>query len=302
MGTTIDVIIQSHNAEELMQEVFIRLFLYNNRFSANDNNSELSRINQLAGEKPLNVHEELFDLITLGKLHSIEQPSNLNIALGPFIQSWRIGFKDAHIPDDLTIKESLSVSNPEDIIIDKDRKSIYLAKKGMKIDLGALAKGYIADKIINFLRNECVDFALINLGGNVLFCGKNTQQRDGLWRIGIQNPYSIRGGNIGILNLKEKSVVTSGIYERYLEKNNKRYHHIFNKETGYPIETEMLSLTIISDLSVMGEVWTTRLFGLPNVDVMTVIEKNSDIEGILISKNREILISSGIKKIFQLLI
>lgn len=72
MGTTIDVIIQSHNAEELMQEVFIRLFLYNNRFSANDNNSELSIINQLAGEKPLNVHEELFDLITLGKLHSIE--------------------------------------------------------------------------------------------------------------------------------------------------------------------------------------------------------------------------------------
>lgn len=104
------------------------------------------------------------------------------------------------------------------------------------------------------------------------------------------------------MNLKEKSLVTSGIYERYLEKNNKRYHHIFNKETGYPIETEMLSLTIISDLSVMGEVWTTRLFGLPNVDVMTVIEKNSDIEGILISKNREILISSGIKKFFQLLI
>jgi thiamine biosynthesis lipoprotein len=171
----------------------------------------------------------------------------------------------------------------------------------MKIDLGALAKGYIADKVMDYLKSEKVTSAMINLGGNVLVYGDNPKQETGIWRIGIQNPKTIRGNNIGILSLKNKSVVTSGIYERHLRVGHKDYHHIFDRKTGYPIETDMASLTIVSDLSVDCEIWTTKLFGLPIMQALTTIQNTPNIEGILITKDNRLAITSGLKSHFQML-
>lgn len=301
MGTTIDLDILSPQAELQIKEVCRQLLIYNKRFSANDADSELMVINDNAGKMPVEVNEDLFDLISLGKTHSLNNPSNLNIALGPLVQSWRIGFSEAHVPSDREIKKALSKSNPENIILNDKKKIVYLVKEGMKIDLGSLAKGYVADKVIEYLKNDGIDSALINLGGNVLFTGYNKKQEDGLWRIGIQHPNKKRGENIGILTLNDKSVVTSGIYERFLQVGRDFYHHIFDKQTGYPIQTEMSSITIISDSSVVGEVWTTRLFGLPLEEVLETIETVSDIEGIICTKDNKIVISSGIRKNFQVL-
>ena len=121
----------------------------------------------------------------------------------------------------------------------------------MKIDLGALAKGYIADRIADFLKAEKVTSALINLGGNVLTFGPALHNPDQKWRIGIQNPKETRNTNLMVLAIRDQSVVTSGIYERTFEIDGKTYHHIFNSQTGYPVSSDLASLTIISSLSVM---------------------------------------------------
>ena len=196
MGTIIDILIESDTPEKHINDVCHLLTIYKNRFSANDADSELTAINNSSGIAPVNVHPDLFELTQLGKTHSLAHPGNLNIAIGPLVQSWRIGFDDANVPNPKKIQKALALSNPNNIILNPDTKSIFLSQKGMKIDLGALAKGYIADKVMDYLKSEKVTSAMINLGGNVLVYGDNPKQENGIWRIGIQNPKTIRGNNI----------------------------------------------------------------------------------------------------------
>lgn len=301
MGTIIDIIVDSDTPQQHIKEICHLLTVYKNRFSANDNDSELMIINHNAGIAPVTVHPDLFELIELGKTHSLLQPSNLDIAIGPLVQSWRIGFEDAKVPDKENIQKAIALANPEHIILNAAEKSVFLNRKGMKIDLGALAKGYIADKIMDYLKTENVSSAMINLGGNVLVYGNNPKREGGEWFIGIQHPQKKRGQNLGILRIKNKSVVTSGIYERYLKIGDKDYHHIFDCRTGYPIETEMASLTIIADKSVDCEIWTTRLFGLSLLKALATIQKTSGIEAIIITKDNRFAITDGLKQDFQLL-
>ncbi|WP_288588124.1 FAD:protein FMN transferase [uncultured Streptococcus sp.] len=301
MGTTIDILIDSDTPKEHISEVCRLLTLYKNRFSANDADSELMVINDNSSIAPVTVHPDLFDLIAIGKKHSLATPSNLNIAIGPLVQSWRIGFDDARVPSPQKIQKALALSKPENIILDATKQSVFLSQKDMKIDLGALAKGYIADKIMDYLKSEKVTSAMINLGGNVLVYGDNPRNDKGIWRIGIQNPQKPRGKHIGILTLKNQSVVTSGIYERRLKVGNKEYHHIFDQKTGYPIDTEMASLTILSELSVDCEIWTTRLFGLPVMQALATIQATPRIEGILITKDNRLALTNGLRSNFQLL-
>ncbi|HGD4488759.1 TPA: FAD:protein FMN transferase [Streptococcus agalactiae] len=300
MGTTIDIQINSKNAQKQIQEVIEVLELYKNRFSANDFNSELMAINNNAGIKPIQVHPDLFELITIGKEHSLARPSNLNIAIGPLVQTWRIGFSDAKLPSPSEISEAMILSNPTHILLDSKNQSVFLNQIGMKIDLGALAKGYIADKIMTYLKNEMIDSAIINLGGNVLVHGDNPNRSEEYWVIGIQHPKKKRGQNIGAVKIKNQSVVTSGTYERRLIIDDKEYHHIFDRQTGYPIQTEMASISIVSKQSVDCEIWTTRLFGLSIKEALDILNAVSYIEGIIITKDDRIYLSDGLKHHFQL--
>ncbi|EFR45303.1 FAD:protein FMN transferase [Streptococcus pseudoporcinus] len=301
MGTVIDIQIESQKAVEQIKTVCELLDIYKNRFSANDSDSELMTINDSSGQHAVKVHPELLELISIGKAQSLADPSNLNIAIGPLVQSWRIGFSDAKIPSENDIKEKLALTNPGNIYIDSDKETVYLAEEGMKIDLGALAKGYIADKIMAYLINDGISSALINLGGNVLVHGSNPKRADGLFYIGIQHPQKSRGHNLGIVKIRNQSVVTSGIYERKLRVEGKEYHHIFDKRTGFPIETDMASLTIIADSSLDCEIWTTRLFGLNSSKVFNIINHEPDIEGIIVTKDQRLAISRGLKKSFTIL-
>lgn len=300
MGTTIDIQINSKNAQKQIQEVIELLELYKNRFSANDFNSELMAINNNAGIKPIQVHPDLFELITIGKEHSLARPSNLNIAIGPLVQTWRIGFSDAKLPSPSEISEAMILSDPTHILLDSKNQSVFLNQIGMKIDLGALAKGYIADKIMTYLKNEMIDSAIINLGGNVLVHGDNPNRSEGYWVIGIQHPKKKQGQNIGAVKIKNQSVVTSGTYERRLIIDDKEYHHIFDRQTGYPIQTEMASISIVSKQSVDCEIWTTRLFGLSIKEALDILNAVSYIEGIIITKDDRIYLSDGLKHHFQL--
>lgn len=299
MGAFIDIAIYVEEEQygvKILDEVVEQLHIYNMRFSANDENSELMQVNNNAGKDKVIVHRELYELISLSKKYSSEDSSFLNIAIGPIIKLWNIGFSDARVPQDSDIKDALELINSNSIILDDNENSVYLEKKGMKIDLGAVAKGYIADLIVDHLKEKGVKSGFINLGGNFLSFGKAYHSEDGCWRVGIQDPKYKRGTFILVLNICDKSVVTSGIYERTFEKNGKRYNHIINPKTGYPVENNIESLTILSDKSVIGEIWTTKLFGKDLYDIMDEIEGNTEIEGIVVTKEGNIYCSSGVAK------
>ena len=250
-------------------------------------------INHLAGVKSVSVHPELFELIELGKYHSLAEGSHLNITIGPLVQTWRIGFSDARLPSTEEIQQALSLTDPNLLELNPEDCSVFLTKKGMKLDLGALAKGYIADKIKDYLLSQGVTSALINLGGNVLTIGQNAVSQRA-WRIGIQNPKQPRGNHSAILAVTNQSVVTSGIYERTLTVEGQNYHHILDRKTGYPIENQLASLTIVSDKSVDGEIWTTRLFGESPTSILSQIEQQTGIEALIITQDSQLFCSSGL--------
>ena len=134
---------------------------------------------------------------------------------------------------------------------------------------------------------------MINLGGNILTIGENpTCQRP--WRIGIQNPILDRGEHVAVIAISDASVVTSGIYERQLVVDGKTYHHIFDRKTGYPMETEVSSLTIVAKKSVYCEILTTLLFGQNPYNIIEEIEQQPGLEAFVITKNQKMMYTSGI--------
>lgn len=291
MGTVIDLLIEHDNPDPIMAEAIERLRVYEQRFSANRHDSELMAINHQAGQRSVVVHPQLYDLIKIGKYHSCADDSNLNIAIGPLIQTWRIGFQDAKVPSQAEIDELLRLTNPHHIILDDQEQTVFLKESGMKIDLGCLAKGYMADLLVDFLKTAGVTAALINLGGNIVGLGPVRQGQAEKWRIGIQDPQKNRNDYVTVLDIANQSVVTSGIYERSLKKDNQTYHHIFNPKTGYPTQTDVASLTIRSKQSVDGEIWTTRLYGHQSETIIDTLNQLDDIDGIVITQTGHVLYS-----------
>lgn len=295
MGTVIDLMVQHESPDSVLDEMVARLKEYEHRFSANDASSELMAINKNAGIQPVAVHPDLYQLIKIGKQHSCSPNSNLNIAIGPLVQTWRIGFADAKVPATEEIQLLLRKTDPHKIVLNDTKQSVFLSEPGMLIDLGSLAKGFIADLLIDYLKRTGVSSALINLGGNVVVLGPAHSDENRDWKIGIRQPGSSRTQSMIALKVFNQSIVTSGIYERSLRNGEQTYHHILDPHTGYPIETDVASLTIVSEQSVDGEIWTTRLFGKTSEEIIHTLNQLDGIDGLIITKQEKILYSNALE-------
>lgn len=296
MGTQIDLFVEGEQAEHLCQKAELMLHHDNQLFNCHALSSALAHVNQGSGLSPVAVDAELFELISWGKCYSRPGLGFLNIALGPVTRLWRIGFPDAKQPDPALLKETLSLTDARDIILDERAKTVYLRKKGMALDLGALAKGYSADRVIAYWRSCSVDGAMINLGGNVLVYGRSPDSSDGLWRVGIQHPDCPRGNHLAVLKVADTAVVTSGVYERQLKVNGKVFHHIFDPKTGYPITSDIASLTILAKEALVAETWTTALFGVSAKQAIDKINALDQVEGLIVTNNGAVLTSSGLSQ------
>lgn len=275
MGTKISLYIKGDVTEKLLEKAEDMLIHYEEVFSANSDNSPLAMLKKTASLAPQEVDAQLYELIKIGKKHSLCENTYLNIAIGPLIKLWRIGFEEAHVPEKEAIAPVLELLKPENIQLDDEKKTVYFLKKGIEIDLGAIAKGYFADKVMELFKENGAVSAMVDMGGNVLVFGESPSE-GGDWNVGIQNPFLPRGNAVALVKIKDQSVVTSGIYERVFEKDGCKYHHIFDSKTGYPIESNIASLTIIADKSLDCDIYTTKLFGL---DAASIIHRVNRIEG-----------------------
>ncbi|MBF4693329.1 FAD:protein FMN transferase [Fusibacter ferrireducens] len=275
MGTVIKLYLTSQGAEALIDEASKMLSRFEQVFSANSDTSPLANLKETAYKAPQKVDSDLFDLIKIGKTHSEAEDSLLNIAIGPLTKLWHIGFEDACVPSQEEIAAVLNLIKSENISLDEENETVFFKKKGMTIDLGAIAKGYFCDKVMAFFKENDAVSAMVDLGGNVLVYG-DSPKGNAEWQVGIQNPFLPRGNLVASVSVRNQSVVTSGIYERTFEIDGKTYHHIFDSETGYPIETNIASLTIITNHSLDCDLYTTKFFGL---DIRTILQKVNDIEG-----------------------
>lgn len=282
MGTKISLYIKGEGAKTLAKKAEDMLIHYNEVFSANSDRSQLAILKKKAAFAPQKVDEELYELIKIGKEHSLYENSYLNIAIGPLIKLWRIGFAGADVPDRKAIENVLELLKPENIQLDDQKKTVYFLKKGMEIDLGAIAKGYFADKVMGLFKENGAVSAMVDMGGNVLVFGESPSQ-GGDWKVGIQNPFLPRGNAAALVRIRNQSVVTSGIYERVLVREGSKYHHIFNSETGCPIENNIASLTVIADRSLDCDIYTTELFGLDAASIIRKVNRIEDMGAVVIT-------------------
>lgn len=294
MGTFIDLVVHHQNGEQLIKDAYIQLKDYATRFTVNQADSELMRVNLNAGIAPIVVAPDLFELIKLGKHYSEDVSTPFNIAIGPLVKTWRIGFQEATVPSQDVINEKLALVDPTQIILNEQELSVFLSQKGMEIDLGSIAKGYFADQVMQKLTEAGVDNGYISLGGNVLTIGHSPNNPNNAWNVGIQNPLSQRGDVIRIVPLQGMSMVTSGINERFFESNGQRYHHLLDGKTGMPISTDIASLTIVSKKSVDGEIWSTAGFLPSTSQSISYLNTIEGIEAIAVSIDGDVLTTNGL--------
>jgi len=260
-------------------------------------------INEQAGIEPVNVRADLLDVLEKALHYAALSDGAFDPTVGPLVQLWGIGTDSQRIPDDAEIERALELVNWRDVVIDRKTGTAFLRRKGMALDLGAIAKGYAGDEAARIAREAKVKRALFDLGGNIVTLGWREQKRKispRPWRIGIQNPLDGRGTYIGVVTVHDASVVTSGVYERYFESAGKRYHHILSTANGRPVENGLLSVTIVTAGSTDADALSTAVFTLGFERGKALIDSIPETEAIFVFDNRSVRLTGGLAGIFTL--
>jgi len=298
LGTVIRVKIYGSDDSELFKDIFRKVSEYESLLSVNIDESQVSAVNMAAGVDPVKVDPLVMDVVLRGLEYSELSEGRFDITIGPLVDLWHIGHEDARIPAEGEIESLLPLIDYTQLSVDSDNETIYLPESGMSMDLGGIAKGYIADRIGEILTEAGRESALINLGGNVLVVGSKPDGTS--FRIGVQNPSSDRGEYLGVVAVDGKSVVSSGAYERFLEVEGVRYHHILSPFSGYPVETDIDQVTIVSEHSIDGDGLSTTVFALGVEKGMALIESIDGIDAVFITPDKKVYLTAGLADSFYL--
>ena len=251
---------------------------YEQLFSRTIGTSDISKINASDGQ-PVEVDSETAELIEKGLYYSKLSGGKFDITIAPLSELWDIKNNPGNIPDEASIKEAISHINYQNVLVEGN--TVTLKDPDAAIDLGGIAKGFIADKLKVYLKSEGIEHGQIDLGGNLLTIGSKTDGSD--FHFGIQKPFAETNETITTVDVHDQSVVSSGIYERYFKKNGRIYHHLLDPETGYPFENNLLQVTIISGQSTDGDGLSTACFALGLEQGSRLIESLEDIQAIFVT-------------------
>ncbi len=299
LGTTCTITIYRGDAEPAFDAAFKRLAEIEDRMTVSRDESEVIAVNRAAGVKPVRVSPDTFTVIARGLEFARLSGGVFDITVGPLVKLWGIGTSAARVPAPQEIRDAVARIGWRDVVLSPKESTVFLRRPGMALDLGAIAKGFAADEASRILREHGIESALINLGGNVLTIGAKP---DGtLWRIGAQNPEQPRGTQIGIVETRAMAVVTSGSYERYFEAEGRRYHHILDTRTGFPVSNGLTAVMIVAADSTTADGYSTLVFALGLQKGRSLVESTGGaVEALFITERREVYLTSGLKKKFRL--
>ena len=251
--------------------------------------SDLGWLQAAAGQKPVAVSSDTMELLVFAKEMYEKTSGHLDVTVGPLIDLWDIR-SGGHYPTAEELAAALGLLGMDDLVLDEEKGTAYLARSGMRVDLGALAKGYIADKVKALLLERGVQSGIIDLGRNLLLIGEKPGGT--AFSLGIQSPDD-RGDMLRVLALRDRSLVTSGTYERYFDRDGQRYHHVLDPFTGFPADTGLSAVTILSDSSLWGDALSTACL-LLGVDAgLSLIDAISEAEALFVRTDGSIVTSAG---------
>lgn len=292
LSTICTVTLYEHGKPKIYQKIFDRLKEIDARMSVYIVGSDVDRINKAAGEQAVNVHPDVFEVIEQAFKYAEFSGGAFDPTVRPLVSLWDIGGDNERVPAEAEIENVLPLINWKDIELDREKQSVFLKHRGMALDLGAIAKGYAADETAAIIKKAGIPRAIVDLGGNIVVVGEKKDKK--LWRIGIQNPMEGRGNYIGIVQTKETSVVTSGVYERFFIAGGQRYHHIFSPENGYPVSNGLLSVTIITGVSAIADALSTSVFVMGYEKGKELIKSLEGVEAIFVFEDMTIRVTKGV--------
>lgn len=297
LGTVIQFKAYGQNAENACDKATDKIYEIDNNMSVFIPDSEISKINQNAGIAETTVSADTYYVISQAIKYSSISKGAFDPTIRPMTSLWGILTENASIPDKDEIDRDISLVNYRDIILNDKALSVRLKSRNQALDLGAIAKGFAADQVKRIFSEYGIESAIIDLGGNISAMGCKSDTT--AWRIGIQDPLKRRGQFAGIINVSDKSVVTSGNYERYFINDGRRYHHLIDPVTGSPCDNGIISATIISDKSIDGDALSTCAFVMGLDKGLKLVESIEGIDAIFITEGKKIHITSGIVESFK---
>ena len=298
MGTLAMQKVYGNKARLAASETAQRFREIEEMMSASLPGSEIGRLNALAGKGGVNLSSETFGVLETSIKYARLSGGAFDVTVGPLVKAWAVTSGEPRVPEPDEVGRLIELVDYKSMLLDRTCLSAKLEKPGQMVDLGGIAKGFAADEAIRIYRKYGIKSAYVNLGGNIAVLGRKP---DGsLWRIGIQNPRAERGKHIGILEVSDKAVVTSGDYERYFEKDGRRYHHIIDPKTGYPADSGIISATIAAEASIDADALSTAVFVLGLDRGMELIGSLEGVEGIFITDDKKVYVTEGLKKDFRM--
>lgn len=286
--TIITINIYNTNDKAVMEDCLALCDNYENMLSKTVEGSDIWNVNHANGEW-IEVSQDTAELLQESVRYSELTDGMFDVTIAPLTQVWHVNDNDGEIPSQNEIEEAKSHVNYQLLEIDGNR--VRLQDTKAQIDLGGIAKGFIADKLEELMLSHGIKSAMIDLGGNIKVIG--SKKNGNAWNVGIQKPFADRNTVIGSVKVKDKTVVSSGIYERYFEYDGKIYHHIIDKTTGAPSESDLEAVTIIGDSSTMADALSTSCVLLGSEKGMELIENIDGIEAVFIKRDGSVIESKG---------
>lgn len=292
LNTVCDITVIGNKSEQIATECQDIIYKYNSLLSVTDPNSDVYKFN--TSKNGATVSDEILYLLSECEKFYYDTDERFDVTSGALFEIWNEAIKSSTLPDGDTILSSMKSSGYQNIEFDIENSTVYKKIPNLKINFGAVAKGYITDKIVEYIKSKNPDGALINLGGNVYAYGKNQNKKP--WNIGIKDPND-SSAILGSIKISDKFVITSGNYERFTELNSKRYHHIIDATTGYPADTGIISVTIISDNGMLADILSTSCF-LLGIDKSKELIKKYNVSAIFVTDNNFVYYSEDLENGF----
>lgn len=291
MDTYISITVYNKEDAKLLDKAFEKCGELENILSKTIEESDIKQIENNR-KSYVQVSEHTTNVIGIYKgLHEVSD-GMLDCTIGSLTNLWDFKNNEKIIPDSNAIENAVTTVNQDFLIIEGN--TVMLDSDDAQLDFGAVAKGYIADCVKEFLMENNVQSAILNFGGNVVTIGNKP---DGTpYNVGIQAPFKDNENVIASVSVSDKAVITAGIYERYIESDNKIYHHILNPFTGYSVDTDLLSATIICDDAAIGDAYSTICILIGKDKALELINNTNDLEAIFIDENNEIHLTDEASK------
>lgn len=260
--------------------------------------SDVSRINAAAGDHAVAVSPEVREVLTVAREVSTWTGGKFDVTFGALSDIWKFDHdQDNRVPTREAILERLPLVDYTAVVVDDEAGTVYATRKGMRVHLGGIGKGYAVDRGTAILRAHGIHSFMVQSGGD-LYVGGTRGDRP--WRLGINDPRGAGGESFGTVELTDATFSTSGDYERFFMKNGQRYHHLLDPDTGEPARGAR-SVTIVSKQAVLADALSTGIFILGPTAGMELVERLAGVDAVMVTADNRVLVSSGLRNRFELL-